>query len=74
MFALKILDISDNKISELPRNLGKFSNLRQLNVSKNNLQSVDCIFQADYLEVIDMSKNKICSLGSFNQKMDVLIN
>ena len=68
MFSLKILDLSNNNISELPRELGKFVNLRRLNVSENNLTSIDCIFEADHLEIIDMKKNKISSLSKMKTK------
>ncbi|KHN72365.1 Leucine-rich repeat-containing protein 57 [Toxocara canis] len=60
---LRNLDLSDNRIRELPEMIGSFSNLKQLHLSGNQLQSLpDELGMLKKLEVLNAARNLLCSL------------
>lgn len=64
---LKILDLRFNKIKELPDEIFKLVNLRELLISNNNLvklpHTINCL---KYLELLDVSSNKLQTINEIN--------
>lgn len=61
---LEILDLSNNKISTLPNDLGMLSSLQTLLLSGNALASLPSIlFVSNTLSVLDVSRNRL--IGTF---------
>jgi len=52
------LDLSKQKLSEIPKELSSFKNLQELNLSKNKITTIDASFQFDDLRILDLTKNK----------------
>lgn len=67
---LEKLDISGNQITKVPEGIRKFKNVRELNVSKNMLDStaitklVKNLCKLNSLEILDMSGNRIVEMAS----------
>ncbi|VDK49325.1 unnamed protein product [Anisakis simplex] len=60
---LRNLDLSENRIRELPESVGLFNNLKQLHVSSNQLQALpDEVGMLKKLEVLNAACNAISSL------------
>lgn len=52
------LDLSKKRYTELPQEVMQFSNLRELYLSKNKLDSLPTNFFFEGLRILDLSKNK----------------
>lgn len=52
------LDLSRKSLQTVPNELLRFSNLEELNLSKNKLKSLPEGFVFDHLEVLNLSKNR----------------
>lgn len=52
------LDLSKNKLTEVPNEVLQFKNLQELNLSKNKLTSLPSTFRFDDLRILDVSRNK----------------
>jgi Leucine-rich repeat (LRR) protein len=53
------LDLSKNKLTEIPKEIYKFKNLQELNLSKNKLTALPDEFYFDDLRILDISRNKL---------------
>ena len=53
------LDLSKNKLTEVPREIYQFKNLQELNLSKNKLTDLPVDFKFDNLRILDISRNKL---------------
>ncbi|KAJ0181889.1 hypothetical protein K1T71_002611 [Dendrolimus kikuchii] len=70
--ALTHLDISDNRITELPREICQLTQLEELQVSDNELRSLDSVLQLPRLRTLSATRNLISSFGSNNNKQMTL--
>ncbi len=69
------LDLSKQKLEQIPKEVFKFKNLRELYLNKNKLTTLPHQFiKFKHLEVLDLSKNKftvfptqLCSISSLKQ-------
>lgn len=52
------LDLSKNKLTELPEEIFQFKNLQELYLSKNKLDNLPANFYFNDLRILDLSKNK----------------
>lgn len=63
MYSLEHVNLSHNRIPEVPAELGRFKHLRKLNLSNNQIVKIECRFETGNLEFLDFSKNRISQLG-----------
>jgi len=58
--ALEILDLSSNKITNLPKSVGNLKSLKKLKLDSNEIETIpESIIKLESLEDIDLRKNKI---------------
>lgn len=53
------LDLSKQKLTELPKDILQFKNLQELNLSKNKLTHIPSWFYFEDLRTLDISRNKL---------------
>ena len=53
------LDLSKSKLTEIPKEIYQFKNLRELNLSKNKLTDLPTDFIFSDLRILDISRNKL---------------
>lgn len=62
---LRVLNISNNRLTEIPRAISQLQSLRELNLSLNYISALpDELFQLTQLSVLDVSSNKLLSIPS----------
>ncbi|KAK7793298.1 hypothetical protein R5R35_007623 [Gryllus longicercus] len=67
---LRTLDLSDNKLSTLPSDIGSFKLLKHLNINKNRLESLPVeIGNLTKLESLSVCSNKLTTLPSEISKL-----
>ena len=60
LVSLKILNLSQNYITEIPSGISSLKNLKYLNLSQNNLKNVpQSIYEMKELECLLLSRNKL---------------
>lgn len=70
---LRTLDLSDNKFSKLPLDIGNFTLLKQLNVSGNRLTELpDVLGSLVKLETLNANSNQISVLPASLSKLSHL--
>lgn len=52
------LDLSKQKLTQVPKEIQNFKNLRELNLSKNKLESLPGFFLFKDLRILNLTKNK----------------
>ncbi|KAJ2953669.1 hypothetical protein O0L34_g1284 [Tuta absoluta] len=62
--ALTHLDISDNRIMELPEEICQLTQLEELRVSENELRSIDCVLNLPRLRTLVADHNLIQRFGA----------
>lgn len=60
--SLKILDLSHNRISDLPREFGSLVAIRELNLSYNKLVQIDAVSMLNRLRSLNVSHNLLSSI------------
>ena len=71
------VDIRNNRLESIP-NLNKyqqFQHLQALNLSSNNISSVETLYLCPCMKVLDVSENRISELGDLSQchRLEVLL-
>jgi Leucine-rich repeat (LRR) protein len=63
LFKLQVLNLSGNKLSEIPsKAFEDLQNLRKLNLSRNLLHKIDALWSAVRLTTLDMSHNRFTDI------------
>lgn len=64
---LESLDLSSNRLAEIPAALGRLAKLRKLDLSRNNISKLYqfMLNKLSSLHSIDLSKNRLASIGPF---------
>jgi Leucine-rich repeat (LRR) protein len=70
---LRSLDLSDNRMTSIPQNIGAFINLKNLNLSSNLIEVIpDQVGQLSKLESLNLSSNRIRSVPQTLQNLSKL--
>jgi len=70
---LRSIDLSDNKIVEIPQNIGAFANLKLLNLNVNSIEVIpEQLGQLTKLETLYLAQNRIKSIPASVQKLPKL--
>ena len=69
-YKITVLDISWKGLKELPHDIDKYTNLKELNCSGNEITSLDNL--PPNLEVLKCSSNKFTSLNNLPPNLEIL--